>query len=75
MVDPNSPAFNFSEKVGLLIGKGIRYTIIGGVVAFMGGKLAGPKPSHPGPNPPVPNPPVPNPPVPNPPGPPPPPSY
>jgi len=26
MVNPDSPAFNFSEKIGLVIGKRIRYT-------------------------------------------------
>lgn len=59
MVDPNSPAFNFSEKIGLVIGKGIRYIIICGVVVFMGGKLGGSKPSQPVPNPPGPTPPSP----------------
>ena len=57
MVDQNSLAFNFSEKIGLVIGKGIRYIIIGGVVVFIGGKLGGSKPSQPVPNPPGPTPP------------------
>jgi hypothetical protein len=39
MVNPNSSAFKFSEKFGLLIGKGIRYIIVGGVIIFLGGKL------------------------------------
>ena len=53
MVDPNSPAFNLSEKIGLVIGRVIRYIIIGGVVVFMGGKLRGskPVPNRPGPTP------------------------
>ena len=50
MVDTNSPAFKFSEKVGLLIGKGIRYIIVGGVIIFLGGKFGG---SNPAPNPPA----------------------
>ena len=54
MVNTNSPAFNFSEKIGLVIGKGIRYIIIGGIVVFMGGKLGGSKPSQPVPTPPAP---------------------
>jgi len=51
MVNPDSPAFKISEKVGLIIGKGIRYLIVGGVIVFLGGKLGGSKPSHPVPNP------------------------
>lgn len=59
MVNSNSPVFNFSEKIGLVIGKGVRYIIIGGVIVFMGGKLGGSKPSQPVPNPPGPTPPSP----------------
>lgn len=59
MVNTNLPAFNFSEKIGLVIGKGIRYIIIGGIVVFMGGKLGGSNPSQPVPNPPGPTPPAP----------------
>mmetsp|Transcript_25276 Transcript_25276/g.28356 ORF Transcript_25276/g.28356 Transcript_25276/m.28356 type:complete len:107 (-) Transcript_25276:48-368(-) len=33
--DPNSPAFNFGRKIGWVIGTGIRYMIIGGVVVVM----------------------------------------
>ena len=47
MVNPNSTAFKFSEKVGLLIGKGIRYIIVGGVIIFLSGKFGG---SNPAPN-------------------------
>ena len=52
MVNPNSPAFKFSEKVGLLIGKGIRYIIMGSVIIFLGGKFgdSNPPPSQPAPN-------------------------
>lgn len=64
MVNPNSSAFNFSKKIGLVIGRGIRYLILGGVVVFIGGKLGGSKPSQPVPNPPVTNPPGPTPPSP-----------
>jgi len=33
--DPNSPAFNFGRKIGWVIGTGIRYIIICGVVVFL----------------------------------------
>lgn len=58
MVDSNSPAFNYSEKIGLIIGKGIRYVIVSGVIIFLGGKLGGSKPSQPvtNPTPPPPSP-------------------
>lgn len=51
MVNSNSPAFKFSEKVGLIIGKGLRYIVVGGVIIFLGGKLGG---SNSAPNPPAP---------------------
>ena len=54
MVNPDSPTFQFSEKVGLLIGKVIRYAIVGAAVVFIGGLINGPKPSHKVPNPPPP---------------------
>jgi len=65
MVDPNSPAFNYAEKIGFVIVKGIRYIIVCGVVFFIGGKLGGSNspspvpnqpgvPSQPGPTPPSP---------------------
>jgi hypothetical protein len=41
MVNSNSSAFKFSEKVGLVIGKGIRYIMLGGIAVFIGGKLGG----------------------------------
>jgi hypothetical protein len=44
MVNPNSMTFKFSEKVGLLIGKGIRYVVVGGVIIFLVGKFGGSKP-------------------------------
>lgn len=46
MVNPDSPSFKFGEKIGLLIGKGIRYIVVGGVVIFISGKLGGSKPSQ-----------------------------
>ena len=49
MVNPNSPAYTFSEKVGLVIGKAIRYFIIGGIAIFIGGKLNGSTQSQPRP--------------------------
>lgn len=51
MVNPNSPTFKFSEKVGLIIGKGIRYIIVGGIIVFLGGKLKNSNPSKAVPNP------------------------
>ena len=59
MVNPDSASFKFGEKIGLLIGKGIRYMIVAGVVVFIGGKLGGSKPSQPIPNPPTTTPPPP----------------
>jgi len=50
MVNSSSPTFKFSEKVGLLIGRGIRYSIVAGVILFIGGKFGG---SNPAPNPPA----------------------
>jgi hypothetical protein len=52
MVNPDSPTFKLSEKIGLIVGKVIRYVIVGGVIVFLGGKLGGSKPSQPVPNPP-----------------------
>jgi hypothetical protein len=57
MVDSNSPIFNYSEKIGLIVGKGIRYIVVSGIVLFIGGKLGGSKPSQPVTNPPPPAPP------------------
>ena len=51
MVDTNSPAFNFSEKIGFFIGKAIRYILICGVFTFIGAKLGGSTPSRPVANP------------------------
>lgn len=56
MVNPDSPTFKISEKIGVIIGKGIRYILVGGVFIFIGGKLGGSKPSQPVPNPPAPSP-------------------
>ena len=50
MVNPNSPAFNFAEKVGFFIGKSVRYIIICGIVFIIGGKLRGSKTPGPVPN-------------------------
>lgn len=65
MVDLNSPAFTYAEKIGFFIGKGLRYIIVCGVVFFIGGKLGGSTspspvsnqpwvPNQPGPTPPSP---------------------
>ena len=47
MVKPDLAVFKLSEKVGSVVGKAIRYTIVCGIIIFMGGKLGGYKPSHP----------------------------
>jgi hypothetical protein len=50
----------YSEKLGLLIGKAIRYAIIAAAVVFLSGKVggsgSGSKPSNPGSSPSAPNP-------------------
>lgn len=50
MVNSNSPTFKFSEKIGLIFGKGIRYMIMGGVVVFISGRLGGSQTFQPVPN-------------------------
>lgn len=50
MVNSNSPTFKFSEKIGLIFVKGIRYMIMGGVVVFINGRLVGSQPFQPVPN-------------------------
>ena len=35
MVNLESPTFKFSEKIGLIIGLGIRYRIMGGISIFI----------------------------------------
>jgi hypothetical protein len=52
MVDSNSPVFNYSEKIGLIIGKVIRYIVVSEVIIFIGRKLGGSKTSQPVTNPP-----------------------
>lgn len=39
MVNPNSPAHTFSEKIGWIIFQGIQYIVIAGVVYILGRKL------------------------------------
>lgn len=46
MVNPDSPAFKFSEKIGLFIGKTIRYALIGSGIILLGGLLKNIRPSH-----------------------------
>lgn len=48
MVNTNSPAFKISEKVGTVLGRGIRYIVVGTAIAFFGNKMKG--------NPPIPAP-------------------
>ena len=50
MVNLDSPVFKFSEKIGLVIGTTIRYTLIGSGIIFLGGLLKNIKPSHSIPN-------------------------
>jgi hypothetical protein len=47
MVDSNSPLYHYAEKAGFMIGRVIRYTMLTGVVIFIGGKFAGFKTSYP----------------------------
>jgi hypothetical protein len=56
MVNSSSPAYKFSEKVGLVIEKCIRLIVIGGIAIFIGGKLGGSTPSQSTPAPPAPSP-------------------
>lgn len=50
MVNPDSPAFKFSEKIGLFIGLTIRYALIGSGIILLGGLLKNIRPSHTTPN-------------------------
>lgn len=38
-MNQNSPGYTLAEKVGLVIGRGLRYVVIGGVVFILGGRL------------------------------------
>lgn len=54
MVNPESPTFKFFEKVGLVIAKILRVTVVGEIAVFLGKKLIGsdgPKPPQSVPNP------------------------
>ena len=51
MVNPNSFAFQFSEKVGRLFGRGIRFVFFGGLVIVVGGLLGGRSNKSPSKNP------------------------
>jgi sulfite exporter TauE/SafE len=53
MVNTNSTSYKFSEKIGLAIGKMIRYIVIGGIVFLIGGKLGDSTPSQKPPAPPA----------------------
>ena len=56
MVNPDSPSFRISEKIGIIIGKGIRYVIVGGIVFILTGKIRGSKAPSSVPSPPAPPP-------------------
>lgn len=61
MTNPNSPVFRYSEKIGMVLGRIVRYIITGSIIIYIGGKLGGSN-SNPNPvgNPPVNNPPASN---------------
>ena len=44
MVNPDSLTFKFSEKIGLIISKGIRYILVGEVVVLLSEKFGSSKP-------------------------------
>jgi hypothetical protein len=50
MVNPDSPAFKFSEKIGVFIGTKIRYALIGSGIILLGGFLKNIRPSPTTPN-------------------------
>jgi hypothetical protein len=56
MVNPDSPIFKFSEKIGLFVGKGIRYIVVWGFIVFIGSFFGSSNPSPEGPKPPAPQP-------------------
>jgi hypothetical protein len=47
MVNPESPTFRFSEKVGYIVGKIIKIVVVASVLSFVGGKLTGSRPVQP----------------------------
>ena len=49
MVNPDSPAFKLSEKIGFLLGKEIRSLRMGGIVLFIGCRVGDSKPFPPPP--------------------------
>jgi len=51
MVNPDSPAFKLSEKIGFLLGKEIRSLRMGGIVLFIGCRVGDSKPFPPPPLP------------------------
>jgi hypothetical protein len=55
MVNPSSKTFKISEKIGLIIGKGIRYILVGAIIMFLGEKFKISKKSSPVPEPPSPS--------------------
>ncbi len=38
-MNQNSPGYTIAEKIGFVIGRGLRYVIIGGVIFIIGGRL------------------------------------
>jgi hypothetical protein len=56
MVNQNSPTFRYSEKMGFVVGKIIRYIAVGTIITLIdkslgGSKRAQPIPNSPGPAP------------------------
>jgi len=50
MVNPDSSTFQSGERIGLLIGKALRYALLGSAVYVLGGLIKNIKPSHSAPN-------------------------
>ena len=56
MVNPDSPTFKISEKIGLIIGTAIRYALFGSAIVLLGGLIKNINPSYSAPNRPPSNP-------------------
>jgi hypothetical protein len=49
MVNPNSKTFQISEKIGQMVGRSLRYLVLGGMVLLLSRLLKGSKPVQPAP--------------------------